>query len=148
MSTPPLFTTLNELIQISADASKAFAYASHRACDPGLKLELQTRSQFCERSIHELRTLVGYLGGYAVAGGSRTAAASRGGVAAAMAGNDDLAVLEDIERSEDRAKAAYGKALNTELPLDVRSTVEQQYACVLRQHDLTRVLRDSYRHAA
>jgi len=56
-------------------------------------------------------------------------------------------LLEECERGEDVAKAAYSKALKEMLPENIRAVVERQYQGVLRNHDQIRDLRDRYRAA-
>jgi uncharacterized protein (TIGR02284 family) len=60
---------------------------------------------------------------------------------------DDHAVLEECERSEDVAKSAYEAALKKDLPSDIRTVVERQYAGVKENHDRVRDLRNSTRAA-
>ena len=57
---------------------------------------------------------------------------------------DDRAILEECERGEDYAKAQYKKALEQELPPEVRTLVQRQYQGVVANHDKVRALRDSY----
>jgi uncharacterized protein (TIGR02284 family) len=65
-----------------------------------------------------------------------------------MTDRDDAAILEECERGEDVAKAAYRKALeDSSLAPDVREAVQRQYDGVLRNHDQIRALRDRYRAA-
>ena len=58
---------------------------------------------------------------------------------------DDKAVLEEAERGEDNAKARYMKALQKNLPADVRMVVERQMQGVQRNHDQVKMLRDQFR---
>ena len=64
---------------------------------------------------------------------------------AAIAGSDDLAILNECERGEDVAKAAYAAALKAGLPPDARSLVAQQYQGVRQNHDRVRDLRNAHR---
>jgi uncharacterized protein (TIGR02284 family) len=62
--------------------------------------------------------------------------------------DDDLAILEEVERGEDVAKASYRDALdNAELSPEARAVVQKQYEGVLRNHDQMRALRDRYRNS-
>ena len=56
-----------------------------------------------------------------------------------------MAILEECERGEDVAKARYKKALDVELPIDIRGVVQLQYNGVVKNHDQIRDLRDRYR---
>jgi uncharacterized protein (TIGR02284 family) len=48
--------------------------------------------------------------------------------------------LAECERGEDVAKGSYQKALDKDLPADVRAVVERQYQGVLQHHDAVRNL--------
>jgi uncharacterized protein (TIGR02284 family) len=53
--------------------------------------------------------------------------------------------LSECERGEDIAVANYQRALDKNLPPDVRTTVERQYQGVLQNHDQVKSLRDQSR---
>ena len=82
-----------------------------------------------------------------MSGGSVAGAVHRGWVnfKASVTGRSDLAILEECERGEDVAKARYKKALDAELPIDIRGIVQLQYNGVVKNHDQIRDLRDRYR---
>jgi uncharacterized protein (TIGR02284 family) len=54
-------------------------------------------------------------------------------------------VLEEAERGEDNAKARYAKALQKNLPANVRSVVDKQLQGVQKNHDQVKSLRDQAR---
>jgi uncharacterized protein (TIGR02284 family) len=58
---------------------------------------------------------------------------------------DDAAVLSEVERGEDTAKAAYAGALEIGLPPGIRSMVERQYRGVRQNHNRVRDLRNATR---
>ncbi len=62
--------------------------------------------------------------------------------------DSNIAVLEEVERGEDHAKAAYKKALKADLPSATRSLVQKQYEGVVRNHDRIRDLRNAYKAKA
>jgi uncharacterized protein (TIGR02284 family) len=97
-----------------------------------------------------LRQVISRLGGEPQERGSIAGAVHRGWVnlKAAAAGRTDLAILEECERGEDVAKARYRKALEAQLPDDIRTIVQKQYDGVQRNHDQVRDLRDRYRASA
>lgn len=141
--------TLNELIETSEDGKKGFAEAAEKATDATLKAEFSQRAANCSASVQELTTAVRSLGGEPEKGGSVTGAAHRGWVAVkAAVGDNNIAVLEEIERGEDYAKAAYRKALEQDLPPQARDVVQKQYDGVLKNHDRMKELRNSYKRAA
>ena len=57
-------------------------------------------------------------------------------------------MLEEAERGEDNAKARYSKALQKDLPQNVRLVVERQMQGVQRNHDQVKMLRDQLRAGA
>ena len=141
--------TLNDLIRTSEDGKNGFLAAAEKADDPSLKSLLQDRSGSCAEAARELQQIVLSLGGTPEDSGSAAGAAHRGWVKArATVGDANLAVLEEVERGEDVAKAAYARALKERLPADIRDLVERQYQGVLKNHDRVRQLRDQYRASA
>jgi uncharacterized protein (TIGR02284 family) len=64
----------------------------------------------------------------------------------AITDRDNLAVLEECERGEAAAVAAYENALREEMPGDLRALLDLQYEGVKRNHDRVRQLRDTARH--
>jgi uncharacterized protein (TIGR02284 family) len=62
--------------------------------------------------------------------------------------DSNAAVLAEVERGEDHAKAAYSKALKGDLPSPIRTVLERQREGTVRNHDLIRDLRNSYRKVA
>jgi uncharacterized protein (TIGR02284 family) len=141
-------SVLNNLIEVSEDGVKGFSEAAGIAQDARLKLLFAECSRECESARNELEEQVTTLGGEAKGGGSFAGAAQRGWAKIkALVENKDVAVLEEIERGEDRAKAAYSKALKADLPPQVRVLVEKQQAGALRNHDRIRDLRDEFKAA-
>ena len=139
---------LNHLIETSEDGQKGFAEAAELAKDPNLKKLFGERASGCAGSISELQALVASLGGKPEDSGSVKGAAHRGWFKVRATVTDaDAASLEEVERGEDYAKAAYGKALKSELPAEVRTVIEKQYHAVLANHDRIRDLRNIKRAA-
>ncbi|CAM5422312.1 Aldehyde dehydrogenase OS=Stutzerimonas stutzeri OX=316 GN=CXK95_11620 PE=4 SV=1 [Stutzerimonas stutzeri] len=62
-----------------------------------------------------------------------------------ITGKDYEAILNECERGEDVAVKSYRKALEKDLPAEVRLVVERQYQGVLRNHDQVKALRDAAR---
>jgi uncharacterized protein (TIGR02284 family) len=65
-----------------------------------------------------------------------------------LASRDSLAVLEEVERGEDYAKARYAQALKADLPPKVREVVQRQHQGAVANHDRVRDLRNQYRERA
>jgi len=149
MSRDTTIEVLNELIRTSEDGRRGFEAAAEKADDPRLKSTFAEHARSCAAAVSELQQLVHSFGGKPVESGSIAGAAHRGWVRArAAAGDNNVAVLEEVERGEDVAKATYTRALQAPLPADVRALLERQYHGVLRNHDSVRGLRNQYRAGA
>ena len=137
---------LNDLIRVSEDGEQGFRLAAEKASDPELKMLFSERAQTCQSAAGELQSMVRQLGGKPEHGGSMSGSLHRGWVKAktAVSSDDDVAVLEELERGEDMAKAAYARALSAELPEQIREVIDQQYSGVLQNHNRVRNLRDIY----
>ena len=143
-----LTSTLNNLIETSKDGEKGFRAAAEDTKDSELKRIFLARAEDCARGADELQRVVSRSGEKPETGGSVAGAVHRGwmNLKAAIAGRDDVAILEECERGEDVAKASYRKALEMkDLPSDVRAAVQKQYDGVVRNHDQIRDLRNRYR---
>jgi uncharacterized protein (TIGR02284 family) len=144
-----LESTLNELIETSKDGENGFRKAAQDAHDPELKSLFSTCATRCADGARELQQIVRASGGDPEKTGSVAAALHRGwiNVKEAVTSRDDKAILEECERGEDYAKSQYRKALEQDLPENVRTVVQRQYQGVLANHDKVRALRDSYQTA-
>jgi uncharacterized protein (TIGR02284 family) len=151
MTHDEIISTLNDLIKVCNNGSEGFkACAENAQVDsPELKTMLAERQRECTLASDELRALVVEQGGDPATGTTVGGTLHRGwlGVKTTVTGKSDLAVLEECERGEDVAKAAYSKALGKGLPTPIRAVVEQQYQGVLRNHDQIKALRDEEKSA-
>ena len=141
---------LNNLIETSKDGEKGFRTSADNAKDPELKELFRKRADDCARGASELQSLVARLGEKPEDSGSIAGAIHRGwvNIKTSVTADDDLAILEEVERGEDVAKASYRKALDSgDLSPDARSIVQKQYDGVLRNHDQVRALRDRYKNS-
>lgn len=143
-------SVLNDLIETSKDGEKGFAKAAEDAHDAELKSLFTGCSQRCREGATELQAQVRALGGDPERTGSAAGALHRGWISLreAISSREDKAILEECEKGEDYAKAQYRKALEQDLPADVRAIVDRQYQGVLANHDRVRALRDRYRASA
>jgi uncharacterized protein (TIGR02284 family) len=150
MSNDDIIDGLNDLIETSKDGEYGFRTSADYLRDPNIKQNFLSRAEECRQAAAELQALVVQLGGSAEDSGSAAGALHRGWVAVkgTLAGYSDKAILEETERGEDTALAAYREALEEPLPADVRAIVERQYEGVKRNHALVRSLRDQARAAA
>ena len=141
---------LNELIETSKDGENGFRKAAQDTKNTELASFFTVGAQRCAQGARELQDLVRSLGGDPERTGSTAAAMHRGwmNIKEAVTGRDDKAILDEVERGEDYAKAAYRKALEQNLPANVKAVVERQYQGVLANHDKVKALRERYRAAA
>lgn len=137
---------LNDLISVSEDGQKGFAEAAEIATDANLKLIFQTQAQECATGTSELQSLVVKLGGKPEDSGSVAGAAHRGWVKVkSLVEDKNIAVLEEVERGQDHAKAAYAKALKADIEPTVRGVIERQSYGATKNHDQVRNLRNTYK---
>ena len=139
-------SVLNVLIQTSEDGKKGFGDAAKEATTAALQTMFRSRADDCAAAAVELQDLVESLGGKPNDSGTVSGAAHRGWAkVAAVVGDANLSMLDEVERAEDTAKAAYAKALTATLPPQVRLVVQRQHDGAVRNHDLIRDARNSYR---
>jgi uncharacterized protein (TIGR02284 family) len=143
-------SVLNDLIETSKDGEQGFRTAAEDTRNPELRTVFLARAEDCAKAVADLRHVISRLGGEPQERGSIAGAVHRGWVnlKSAATGRTDLAILEECERGEDVAKARYRKALEAQLPEDIRTIVQKQYDGVQRNHDQVRDLRDRYRASA
>lgn len=141
--------TLNKLIETCKDGEYGFRTSGEHVKSAQIRELFMKRADECRQAAAELQSLVVQHGGSAEDSGSSSGAMHRGWVAVkgALAGYTDLAMLEETERGEDVALASYRRALEQDLPPNVRNVVEQHLQGVQRNHDQVRMLRDQARSA-
>jgi uncharacterized protein (TIGR02284 family) len=140
---------LKDLVECSKDGEYGFRECAEQAKRQDLKSMFLQRADDCRRAAQELNDCIRQYGGSTEDGGSALGAMHRGWVSikSKLTSYDDKAVLEECERGEDNAKARYTKALQKNLPADVRQVVERQMQGVQRNHDQVKMLRDQFRAA-
>lgn len=141
---------LKDLVECSKDGEYGFRACAEQAKREDLKSTFLQRADDCRRAAQELNECLRNYGASIEDGGSAMGAMHRGWVAikSKLTAYDDKAVLEEAERGEDNAKARYTKALQKNLPADVRALVERQLQGVQRNHDQVKLLRDQFRAAS
>lgn len=145
--TGDVIDVLQDLVECCKDGEYGFRESAEQAKRQDLKSLFLQRADDCRSAAQELNQLVRQFGGKAEEGGSAMGAMHRGWVSikSKLTSYDDKAVLEECERGEDNAKARYKKALEKNLPADIRAVVERQYQGVQRNHDQVKMLRDQAR---
>jgi len=144
MDKDEVIATLNDLIETSKDGAQGFRSCAENVSDMQLKTLFADRARDCDGAAGELQDIVRSLGGDPETKSSLSGTLHRRwlDIKSAIAGHDELAVLEECERGEDVAKRSYSQALEKVLPTEIRAVVERQYQGVLRNHDQIKSLRD------
>lgn len=139
---------INDLIKINNDRAAGFekAAADLENEDSALKTLFTRLSSESERYVIELTSIAQQSGGDVAEGTSTSGDLHRAwiDIKAAFTGSDTLAVLNECERGEDAAKAAYRDALvpENELDLELFQVLSEQQRGINNGHDLIKSLRD------
>jgi uncharacterized protein (TIGR02284 family) len=138
---------LNDLLATSHDGEYGFRICAEEVKSPQLKQFFNERATLCAQAASELNQLIASDGAKPATGGTASGAMHRGWVhvKGAVGANSDLSMLEECERAEDAALARYRKALEQNLPPEVRSVVERQAQGAQRNHDQVKALREQTR---
>ena len=121
-------TVLNHLIEVCHDAERGFATAARMVKRPSLKRLFYSLAEQRREFARELLPYAQGLEGVAGADGSPLAMLHRTWirVKGRLARIPDRAVLEEVERGERVAVAAYDEAVHDRLPPDARGLIEAQ----------------------
>lgn len=140
-------STLNDLIEVLKDGQQGFTEAARDVQTATLKAVLSGFAMQREQFASQLQVLAKNFGEDAPAKtGSVTGAVHRGWIhlKAAVGTRDDHAILEECERGEDAAVAAYRDAVGGgDLPANVGDVLRKQFAEIQAAHDKVKALRDS-----
>jgi len=137
-----VISTLNNLIETCKDGQNGFRTAAEGVKNSELISLFNTYSKQRGQFASELQNEVRLLGGDPENMGSTAAALHRGwiNIKSTVTGEDEGAVISECERGEDSAVKAYEEALQKNLPANLRTTVETQFARVKEAHDRIRSL--------
>lgn len=138
-------SALGDLIQACKDGEKDFRSSARHLADISLRQLFQSYSTQRAQFACELQVAVSQLGGDPPTSGTTTGAIHRGwmDLKRAIAGNDDLSILEEAERGEDSTMRSYRAAMQRDFPDDLHFLIERQYRDVSQTHKQVRSLRDS-----
>jgi uncharacterized protein (TIGR02284 family) len=133
-------TALRELISVRRDSEQALRMcAASGAAEPVREICARAAAE-CSDAVRELEALVARLGGERLAHGAVAGFWRSGwaGLRAALARNDDSAILDACERGESWILEAYRNALDDHLPDLVRDVVLRQFEALMSTHDAIR----------
>ena len=145
---------LQSLMEISRDANEGFAHSATLSANPGLKMLLDQYAMERATMVEELRQLQVQHGKSGMDDtGSATGNLHRAWInlRSAVSSHHDLAILEEVERGEDAAVAAYREALEPRdipLPRSITAVLEHHLQKIQAAHDELRQRRDAARAAA
>ena len=144
MENNALMNTLNTLIETSRDGDKGFTACADDAKDGALRTYFTRCATRCRESVQTLDRIVKHYGGTPEQSGSTSGSIHRAwlNLRAAMSNNSDVAVLKECEHAEDAALIAYRRALEQDLPADVRPVIKAQCDGVQDNHDRVRAMRE------
>jgi uncharacterized protein (TIGR02284 family) len=146
-TTTSIASVLNSLIETCKDGQFGFESAADTVENADFKTLFAELSAQRKQFVAELQPLVRGLGEEAEKSGSVAGSLHRGwiDIKAALVTRNEHAILAECERGEDSAVEAYRDALeHDELPANIRSVVQRQFAGVQAAHDRVRDLRDRF----
>lgn len=140
--TDQVISTLNELIETCKDGQQGFRTAADLVKDASLKSLFDGYSREREQFVTDLQAEVGRLGQKPERTGSTAGALHRGwiNIKSMATGASEASIIAEAERGEDSAVRTYQDALNQNLPSQIRSIVQRQYAAAKAAHDRVRDL--------
>jgi uncharacterized protein (TIGR02284 family) len=140
-----VIATLNDLIATSRDGEEGFRACADGVGNPQLKSFFAEKARRCAEGAAQLQGKVIELGGSPERSSSLSGAMHRAwvNIKSTITGMDAAAILGECERGESIARQAYEKALEQDLPPDVRMMVEHQYREVKANYERVREMRDA-----
>jgi uncharacterized protein (TIGR02284 family) len=138
---------LGDLAEIVKDSEEGYRTAADGTRDPSTKTLFERYAEQRHQMAEELKQCIRGLGAEPPQSGTMQGRAHRvwTSLKAAVSSDDALAMLEECERGEDVTKREFQEALNANLPVTVRPTVEMMYGRVREAHDQVKALRDKRR---
>ncbi len=140
-----VISTLNGLIQTLKDGQLGYKTASEDVERSELKTTFYEFSQQRSEFTGVLQELVRSLGGDPENAGSISGAVHRGwmDLKSAVTGRTEEAILNECERGEDYAKAAYTEAAQLNLPANIADVIGHQAQAIQAAHNRVKALRDA-----
>jgi len=131
-------TTLTTLIGTLIDSIDGYQKAAADTTNTRFAEMFNARARERQQVLTKLQAAVARLGGNPEDDGTTAGAAHRGWInlKQAVLGNDDEAIVNEVERGEDYLKEKFEAALrHTDLPAEARAAVEEAWTSVKSGHD-------------
>ena len=145
-----VIAALNDLIETCKDAERGFRNAAdsvRKDGDPQLRTLLNAHAQQRARFAAELQNEVLHRGGDPAKSAHVSAGFQRGwmNLNLALTGNSEASIIAECESSELAAMKNYEAVLKTNLPSDLFSIVQDQYAEIKLAHNRLKALERAYK---
>ena len=130
--------TINSLIATTLDSADGYRKAAEKADSERYRSLFLEFAGERERVVRDLQAEVRSMGGNPEDDGSILAAAHRAFLSLryAVTGQDDTAIINEVERGEDYLKEKFEAALNaTDVAPETRTIIERAYQSVRQGHD-------------
>ena len=131
-------TTLNTLIGTLIDSIDGYQKAAVDTTNTRFAEMFNARARERQHAVTTLQAAVARLGGNPEDDGTTAGSVHRGWInlKQAVLGNDDEAIVNEVERGEDYLKEKFEAALrHTDLPAEARAAVEEAWTSVKSGHD-------------
>lgn len=138
--------TLNGLVATTIDSIDGYSESAKDAQGNRFAEMFNQRAGERRQVVSTLQAEVARLGGNPEDDGTALAAAHRGflGLKSAVTGQDDAAIIAEVERGEDHIKAKFESALADEkLAPQTKTAIQEAYTSVRAGHDQIRDLKRS-----
>ena len=142
---------LNALLRELEDGRTGFAQAAEECAAPELKTLMKECGEDCARAVNPLQKAVQSYGESAVQSGSVAGAARKGWIKlkSSMTPDSTLTAIGETEQEHQRLEQAFQAVLDDdELPMAIRSVVEQERAVVDRNLERIATARQHYEATA
>lgn len=141
---------INDLIQVTIDSADGYRKAGEEAGNHNFQSIFFDRANERERLVDKMQDFVRAQGAEPETDGSLSAGAHRLflDIRDAIAGNDDRAIVAEVERGEDYIKESFETAQrDTELSTEARALIDECYRSVAAGHDQMRDLKHGLENA-
>jgi uncharacterized protein (TIGR02284 family) len=137
--------TLHSVIEVLIDSQEAFQQIGDELKDETLKLYFFAESLKRAEFRGEIESVLHWEGEHDIKESGTTAGTAHRAWAdlKSRLGGGDHTLLVTAEQGEDAVKEAYGKALESDLPLPIRQLLTSQSAHIQVSHDYVKAARDS-----